>query len=107
MVDISIRILGDNEWQLHRSVRLAALKDAPQAFVARFQDEASYDDDFWRERMLRAYRLVAERGDEPVGVVCLGLHNQDPETDEVFGVMDRSPGADLRPRRHVPTFSLG
>jgi len=64
-------LLVDDEWQLYRDVRLAALRDAPEAFIARFEDEASYDDDFWRERMSRATRVVAERGNELVGLVCL------------------------------------
>lgn len=85
MVDIKVRILGAQEWPLFREVRLAALKDAPEAFVARFEDEASYGEDFWRERMTLT-RIIAERGDESVGVVCLGLHNDDPETGEVFGL---------------------
>ncbi len=86
MTEIKVRLLVKNEWQLYRDVRLAALRDAPEAFVARFEDEASYDDDFWRERMSRATRIVAERGNELVGVVCLGLHNEDPQTGEVFGL---------------------
>lgn len=85
MVDIKVRILGEDEWPLFREVRLAALKDAPEAFVARFEDEASYDDEYWRERMTLT-RIVAERGAEPVGVASLGLHNDDPETGEVFGL---------------------
>ncbi|GAB2776195.1 hypothetical protein GCM10027020_31800 [Nocardioides salsibiostraticola] len=92
MPDIEIRLLGVNEWQLYRTVRLAALEDAPDAFVARFEDEASYDDDYWSERMTRAHRVIAERKGEPVGVVSLGLHNDDPETGEVFGLWT-SPGA--------------
>ncbi len=86
MTEIKVRLLVKNEWQLYRDVRLAALRDAPEAFVARFEDEASYDDDFWRERMSRATRIVAERGNELVGVVCLGLHNEDPQTGAVFGL---------------------
>ena len=86
MTDVEIRLLGADEWQLYRDARLASLRDAPEAFVARFEDEASYDDDFWRERMSRATRIVAERGNEPVGLVCLGVHNEDPETDAVFGL---------------------
>ncbi|MDQ3156724.1 MAG: GNAT family N-acetyltransferase [Actinomycetota bacterium] len=86
MVDITVRLPGEDEWQLYRDVRLAALRDAPEAFVARFEDEASYGDDFWREQMSRATRIVAERGNEPVGLVCLGLHNEDPETGAVFGL---------------------
>lgn len=86
MTEIKVRLLVDDEWQLYRDVRLAALRDAPEAFIARFEDEASNDDAFWRERMSRATRIVAERGDELVGLVCLGLHNEDPETGEVFGL---------------------
>ncbi len=86
MTDIKVRLLGEDEWQLYRDVRLAALRDAPEAFVGRFEDEASYDDNSWRERMIRATRIVAECGNEPVGLVCLGLHNEDPQTGEVFGL---------------------
>jgi ribosomal protein S18 acetylase RimI-like enzyme len=86
MADIKVRLLDDEEWQLYREVRLAALRDAPEAFVAGFEDEASRGEAYWRERMIRAHRIVAEREDGPVGVVCLGLHNEDPETGEVFGL---------------------
>ena len=86
MVDVRVRILDEDEWQLYREVRLAALQDAPDAFVARFEDEGSYGDDFWREQMTRAHRIVAERGDEPVGLVSLGLHNEELESGEVFGL---------------------
>lgn len=86
MTDIKVRLLVKDEWQLYRDVRLAALRDAPEAFIARFEDEASYDDDFWRDRMSHATRIVAEYGNEPVGLVCLGLHNEDPQTGEVFGL---------------------
>lgn len=48
---INVRILGEDEWQLHREVRLAALRDALEAFVAPFEGEGSYCDGFWRERM--------------------------------------------------------
>lgn len=86
MADIEVRLLGDDEWQSYRGVRLAALRDAPEAFVAGFEDEASRGEAYWRERMIRAHRIVAEREDGPVGVVCLGLHNEDPEAGEVFGL---------------------
>lgn len=86
MADIEIRSLGEDEWQLYREVRLAALTDAPEAFVARVEDEAAHGEDFWRARMVRAHRIVAERGDQLVGVVSLGVHDEDPESGEVFGL---------------------
>lgn len=86
MADIKVRLLDDDEWQLYREVRLAALRDAPEAFVAGFEDEAARGEAYWRERMIRADRIVAEREEGPVGVVCLGLHHENPETGEVFGL---------------------
>ncbi len=86
MADIEIRVLDRDEWQIYREIRLAALRDAPEAFVDRFEDEAARDDQIWRDRMARASRIIAERGGEPVGMVCLGLHDGDPETGEVFGL---------------------
>ena len=86
MAKIQVRLLGDDEWQLYRDVRLAALKEAPEAFVARFEDEAAHGEELWRERMARAHRIIADLDDEPVGLVSLGLHNEDPETGEVFGL---------------------
>lgn len=90
MADITVRVLEEEEWQLYRRTRLAALDDAPQAFVACFQDETSYDDDVWRDRMTRARRPVAERADQPVGLVDLGRHDDDPETCEVLGLWTAS-----------------
>lgn len=86
MADIDVRLLGNEEWQLFRTVRLRALEEAPEAFVARYEDEASYDEEFWRDRMIRSDRIVAERDDEPIGLACLGRHNEDPEIGEVFGL---------------------
>lgn len=104
MVDINARTLGEEDWQLYRQVRLAALKDAPEAFVASFDDEASRDDDFWRERMVRARRIVAERDDEAIGLVCLGLHNENTDTGEVFGLWTApSARGDRVARRLVTT----
>ncbi len=86
MADINARTLGEDEWELYRDVRLTALKDAPEAFVARYEDEASCDEKFWRERMVRSRRIVAERKGDTVGLVCLGLHNEDADVGEVFGL---------------------
>lgn len=86
MPDIDVRILGEDDWPLYREVRLAALEDAPEAFVARHEDEAALDDDVWRERMNLSHRIVAERNGTTVGVVSLGLHGDDPKLGEVFAL---------------------
>ena len=61
MTDITVRPLGEDDWEDYRSVRLAALRESPEAFVATVEQEEAYDEDFWRERMQRSARLVAER----------------------------------------------
>lgn len=72
MTSISVRALGDEDWQIYRDVRLAALEDSPDAFAASAKQEKQFDEDFWRQRMSRSRRLVAEQDGEPVGVVSVG-----------------------------------
>lgn len=86
MGDLNVRMLGEDDWAALRQIRLQALRDAPEAFVARYEDEAGYDERFWRERLRKAPRFIAQHGDKSVGIVGLGLHNDDPDVGEVFGL---------------------
>ena len=86
MTDISARVLGEEDWQVYRELRLTALRESAGAFVSSYDEESQYDEEFWRERMRRAHRLVAERNGEAVGVVGLGLHDKNPEVGEIFGL---------------------
>jgi GNAT superfamily N-acetyltransferase len=49
-------------------------------------DEADRDEQFWRDRMTRSYRLLAERGELQQGIVSLGPDEQEPTAAEVFGL---------------------
>jgi len=87
MSEINVRALGPEDWQQYRDIRLMALQDSPEAFVATRAQEAALDERVWRERMRRARRLIAERNGTPVGGVSLG--QGDPEhscTGELFGL---------------------
>ena len=75
MSEISVRVLGEEEWERYKEFRLRALKESPEAFVADYDTEADYDEELWRTRMARSARLLAEKGDEPVGI--LSLRNSD------------------------------
>lgn len=86
---ISIRALDEGEWETYRSVRLAALKESPEAFVATYADESRQDEQFWRDRMQRASRLLAERDGEPEGIVGVRQYSEDPEIGEIFGLWVR------------------
>ena len=91
MSDISVRALGEDEWEQYRSVRLSALEESPEAFVATVDEERAYDENFWRTRMRRSQRLLAEQDGAPVGVASVGQARQEGEKEnakvaELFGL---------------------
>ncbi len=87
MGDINVRVLGEDDWEEYRNVRLAALKESPEAFVSSYEDEADYDEALWRERMIRSKRLLATTGDTLVGVASVGQAGEDKaSTAELFGL---------------------
>ena len=90
MTDASVRPLGEDDWQELRAIRLRSLTESPEAFAAKLSDEQAFDEDFWRLRLRRSTRLIAELEGEQLGVVCLGqAHNDEgeiPEVGEIFGL---------------------
>jgi len=90
MTDITVRPLGEDDWEEYRSVRLSALRESPEAFVATVEQEEAYDESFWRERMQRSARLVAEKDGRAVGVVSVGRAKaSDGSAGELFGLWVR------------------
>ena len=91
MSEITVRALTEDEWETYRSLRLEALQESPDAFVADHDTEAAEPEEFWRARMGRSDRLVAEAGGEGVGVVSIGAaEGNRPETaGQLFGLWVR------------------
>jgi GNAT superfamily N-acetyltransferase len=86
MTEIAVRVLDESEWSLYRAVRLRALAESPDAFTATLAEESDREEQFWRDRMTRSYRLLAGRGSVSQGIVSLGPYEQDPSAAEVFGL---------------------
>jgi ribosomal protein S18 acetylase RimI-like enzyme len=91
MSDITVRVLGEDEWEQYKSVRLSALHESPEAFVATYEEERSYDEDMWRTRMRRSQRLLAEQDGASVGVASIGQSHTEgeqpnPQVAELFGL---------------------
>jgi GNAT superfamily N-acetyltransferase len=84
--EITVRVLGEGDWPLYRRVRLGALEESPRSFTATLADEAGRDEAFWRARMARSHRLLAERDGQPQGILSLGAYASEPFTGEVFGL---------------------
>ncbi len=86
MGETTVRVLDESDWALYRDVRLQALTESPDSFSATLADEADRDEQYWRERMARSARLLAERDGVPQGVVSLGTSGADEPAAEVYGL---------------------
>lgn len=94
MSDVAVRPLGEDDWMDFRGIRLEALAESPDAFASGYAEEEAYDEDFWRLRLRRSARLVAEAQDgQLVGLVNVGQASGDegpvPEVAEIFGLWVR------------------
>lgn len=88
MADMEIRDLAESDWETYRELRLAALKDSPDSFAGTYEDESVQPDDFWRARIRRAHRFVAERDGRTLGVVGLGKFADDTTDREAGEIFD-------------------
>lgn len=66
---IEIRRVEPGDWKVLRDVRLAALAEAPYAFMSTLAEEEAYDEAAWRERIARSALFLAWDGAQPVGIV--------------------------------------
>lgn len=91
MADISVRALTEDDWQAYRSVRLAALVESPEAFVATAADEEAFPESEWRDRMKRSHRLLAEVDGSAAGVASVGdiPEPDSPTVAQLFGLWVR------------------
>jgi GNAT superfamily N-acetyltransferase len=72
VTELTVRLLDEAEWETYRRIRLASLESDPDSFAAGLDEEQEYDEELWRTRMRRSRRLIAERGDDEVGVASVG-----------------------------------
>jgi GNAT superfamily N-acetyltransferase len=80
MSEISVRVLEEGDWHAYREVRLAALQESPEAFVATYADQAKRPEQYWRNCMAQAHRLLAVRDGEPVGVATVQMIEGTPQS---------------------------
>jgi len=86
MTEITVRVLDEPDWPLYRKVRLSALEESPDSFTATLAEESDRDEGFWRDRMTRSHRLLAERDGQAEGVISLGPYQAESLAGEAFGL---------------------
>ncbi|MCC3771942.1 GNAT family N-acetyltransferase [Streptomyces sp. UNOC14_S4] len=68
MCPITVRPLAPADWKLCRELRLAALRDAPEAFGSTLAREESLTEEQWRRRLEGRSQFLAEEDGEPCGL---------------------------------------
>ncbi|MFX0538440.1 GNAT family N-acetyltransferase [Ornithinimicrobium sp. Y1847] len=88
MSELRVRVLNEDEWPRYREIRLRALRESPEAFVASAEEEEAFDEDVWQARMERSRRILAESEEDVVGVVSIGAGHRTtiPGAGELFGL---------------------
>ncbi|MGI8946647.1 MAG: GNAT family N-acetyltransferase [Ornithinimicrobium sp.] len=87
MTEITVRRLTEEDWVDYREVRLRALKESPEAFVASVEEENDFPEERWRDRMRRSQRLLAQRDKDAVGVASIGTEGTaEDSVGELFGL---------------------
>jgi GNAT superfamily N-acetyltransferase len=64
-------------------MRLGALRQSAQAFLATYAEEAMQPEQYWRHCMVRADRLLAESDGAPVGVASVDLDEEAADSASV------------------------
>ncbi len=86
---ISVASFMNSEWALYRQLRLAALKDSPDAFGTTYEQAATYTDATWQSRLTARMSehdlaLIAKADDLPAGLAWGRIDPGAPGIAHVF-----------------------
>jgi len=87
---VQIREVAADSWQAMRDVRLAALRDAPDAFASTYEREAAFAEADWQRRIAGGGNFLAyapDLGAAPAGIV--GGFETGPGTIELVSLWVR------------------
>lgn len=86
--DTEVVVLGPDDWERARALRLAALTDAPDAFWSTLADERDDPEQRWRDRLARegATTLVVRRAGEDSGLAVVAPDHHEPTSAGLVSV---------------------
>ncbi len=70
---------SSEQWPEYRQIRLAALREEPQAFARPLGEEKKYAIPKWRERAENDYTLLAFENNRPIGVISAYVSEEEGE----------------------------
>jgi ribosomal protein S18 acetylase RimI-like enzyme len=81
---VVVREVKPDEWETLREIRLAALREAPDAFGSTFARESVFTEEQWRQRLTsRAVTLFAQLDGNPEPMGLAGVYEEDGAADLV------------------------
>ena len=86
-----VRVLGPEDWQVYRALRLAALAEAPYAFHSSLDMARRYDETDWRARLEGGRTFAALVDGEPAGTVAVFVPETQPRCAELVGMWVAPP----------------
>jgi GNAT superfamily N-acetyltransferase len=92
MTRVDVRRVAPDEWQTVRQVRLAALADAPSAYLTTLAEAQAYPDQLWQDRIAGNPHFIATVDGEAVGKAVVIAGTAGPEVVAVW-VAPRSRGS--------------
>jgi GNAT superfamily N-acetyltransferase len=78
-VSLDVRRVTPDEWDAYRDTRLAALADAPSAFLMSHAESVALPEDHWRTRAAEGGTVLAWRDGRPVGIAAGHVPDTVPE----------------------------
>jgi ribosomal protein S18 acetylase RimI-like enzyme len=97
-----IKLLGPDEWPELRDIRLSALKEAPDAFLASYAEEREYDESRWRAEFARCDWHIGFENDRAIGLLGCTRQIDLPDPGPYLEYLWVSPDA----RRRGMAFKL-
>jgi ribosomal protein S18 acetylase RimI-like enzyme len=85
-------IMNEGEWVTLREMRLAALRESPEAFLASHSEESTFEEQKWRAEFVRGEWTVEIRNDKPIAFVGITREQSTPPNECYLEYMWVSPG---------------
>lgn len=79
-MDIKIEVLQEKDWERYKAIRLASLRDSPDAFVTTLAQSESWPQETWQRSITSTMTHIASINEEDVGVARLTSNEDQPES---------------------------
>jgi ribosomal protein S18 acetylase RimI-like enzyme len=76
-----IKLLSPQDWRLLRAIRLAALKESPEFFLATFSEELAFTRDSWRTEFERGDWYIGYRQKQAISMIGCTREETTPLTE--------------------------